>query len=226
MINSRSIIEVKDLSKIFENPLRFQALRDVNFEIKGGEFVSLVGKSGSGKSTLLYCISTMDTDYSGNITIDSVELSTLNGDGLANLRNEKIGFVFQFHYLLPEFSSLMNVMIPALKLKREDAKLIEHRAFELLTLLGISDQALKNTSRLSGGQQQRVAIARSLINAPLILMCDEPTGNLDTSNTDKVLSVFHELSSKSGMTILTVTHDDDFARQSSRVMELSDGVLL
>lgn len=188
--------------------------------------MSLIGKSGSGKSTLLYILSTMDTDYSGKLTIDNQLVTGFSNDQLAELRNEKTGFVFQFHYLLPEFSCLQNVMIPALKLGRLSAKEIGEKACLKLKILGLEDQALKPASKLSGGQQQRVAIARALINDPLIIMGDEPTGNLDSKNTNIVFDIFQELTRNYEQTIITVTHDDDFAHKSDRIIELKDGEIV
>ena len=186
----------------------------------------MIGKSGSGKSTLLYVLSTMDTDYNGELYIDNQLMTGLSKDTLAEIRNEKIGFVFQFHYLLPEFSCLRNVMIPALKLGKWSETEIEQRAYQKLEMLGLKDQALKPASKLSGGQQQRVAIARALINDPLIIMGDEPTGNLDSKNTSIVFDIFQELTQNFGQTIIAVTHDDDFAKKSDRIIEMKDGVIL
>jgi lipoprotein-releasing system ATP-binding protein len=186
----------------------------------------MIGKSGSGKSTLLYILSTMDTNYDGKLFIDNQLTTGLSKDKLAELRNEKIGFVFQFHYLLADFSCLKNVMIPALKLGRLSEKEIEARAYEKLKILGLQDQALKPSSKLSGGQQQRVAIARALINDPLIIMGDEPTGNLDSKNTSIVFDIFQNLTQNHGQTIIAVTHDEDFAQKSNRIIEMKDGEIL
>jgi lipoprotein-releasing system ATP-binding protein len=168
----------------------------------------------------------MDTDYTGKIFIENEMLTGLKQDKLAMMRNMNIGFVFQFHYLLPEFSCLNNVMIPALKLNKYSRKEIEENAYQKLKLLGIEDQALKPASKLSGGQQQRVAIARAMINEPKIIMCDEPTGNLDTKNTAIVLGIFKQISKELQQTIITVTHDNDFARASDRIIEMQDGRIL
>jgi lipoprotein-releasing system ATP-binding protein len=221
-----TILKTEKVNKFFHDPVEFQVLKNIEFEVQKGEFLSMIGKSGSGKSTLLYILSTMDTDYTGNLYIDNQLTTGLNKDKLAELRNEKIGFVFQFHYLLPEFSCLKNVMIPALKLGRLNEKEIEHKAYEKLEMLGLKDQALKPASKLSGGQQQRVAIARALINDPLIIMGDEPTGNLDSKNTDIVFDIFQELTKTYGQTIIAVTHDDDFARKSDRIIEMKDGEII
>lgn len=221
-----NILETKNINKFFHEPTEFQVLKDISFDVKKGEFLSMIGKSGSGKSTLLYILSTMDTDYNGELYIDNKLMTGLSIDQLAEVRNEKIGFVFQFHYLLPEFSCLRNVMIPALKLGKLSEKEIEHRAYQKLEILGLQDQALKPASKLSGGQQQRVAIARALINDPLIIMGDEPTGNLDSKNTDIVFDIFQELTLSFGQTIIAVTHDDDFAKKSDRIIEMKDGFII
>jgi lipoprotein-releasing system ATP-binding protein len=220
------ILESKSISKYFTDPVEFQVLKDISFDIEKGEFTTLVGKSGSGKSTLLYVLSTMDTDYTGKLVIDGQETGNMTKDELAGLRNEKIGFVFQFHYLLSDFTCLQNVMLPALKLGKLSHQEIEERAYQKLEMLGLSDQALKLSSKLSGGQQQRVAIARALINDPLIIMGDEPTGNLDSNNTRIVFDIFQELSKNFGQTIIAVTHDDDFASKSDRIIELKDGEVI
>ena len=220
------IVETKNINKYFHDPVDFHVLKDVSFTVNKGEFLSMVGKSGSGKSTLLYILSTMDTEYSGSLTIDGQLVTGLNNDDLAKMRNEKIGFVFQFHYLLPEFSCLKNVMIPALKLGKYSIAEIETKAYDKLELLGLKDQALKPASKLSGGQQQRVAIARSLINDPLMIMCDEPTGNLDSKNTKIVFDIFKDLSVNYNQTIIAVTHDDEFAQNTDRIIEMRDGEII
>ena len=221
-----TILKTENIDKFFHEPTEFQVLKNIHFEVQKGEFLSMIGKSGSGKSTLLYILSTMDTDYKGNLFIDNQLTTGLSKDQLAKLRNEKIGFVFQFHYLLAEFSCLRNVMIPALKLGKLSEKEIEERAYQKLEILGLKDQALKPASKLSGGQQQRVAIARALINDPLIIMGDEPTGNLDSKNTDIVFDIFQDLTRNYGQTIIAVTHDDDFAKKSDRIIEMKDGEIL
>lgn len=221
-----NILETKNIDKYFHDPVEFQVLKNIAFDVKKGEFLSMIGKSGSGKSTLLYILSTMDTDYNGELYIDNQLVTGQTKDQLAELRNEKIGFVFQFHYLLPEFSCLQNVMIPALKLGKLSEKEIEEKAYKKLEILGLQDQALKSAGKLSGGQQQRVAIARALINDPLMIMGDEPTGNLDSKNTDIVFDIFQNLTQNYGQTIIAVTHDDDFAHKSDRIIEMKDGEII
>ncbi len=226
MSNSNIILSAKGIGKYFYEPEKFKVLNDISFNINRGEFVTMVGKSGSGKSTLLYLLSTMDTDYEGTLEFDGENLTQQKKERLAEIRNEKIGFVFQFHYLLPEFSSLKNVMIPALKLGRYSREEIEVKAYKTLGMLGLKDQALKNTSKLSGGQQQRVAIARALINDPKIIMGDEPTGNLDSKNTSIVFDIFKQLTSEFNQTVVAVTHDNDFAKASDRIIEMADGRII
>ena len=218
----QTILKTENIDKYFYDPIEFQVLKNISFEVQKGEFLSMVGKSGSGKSTLLYVLSTMDTEYNGNLFIDNELMTGLSTDKLAAIRNEKIGFVFQFHYLLSEFTCLKNVMIPAIKLGKYSEKEIEEKAYEKLKILGLEDQALKPANKLSGGQQQRVAIARALINDPLLIMGDEPTGNLDSKNTNIVFDIFQELTQNYGQTIIAVTHDDDFAKKSDRIIEMKD----
>ncbi len=218
----KEILRVDNVNKHFYEPEDFHVLKDISFSIQHGEFVSLIGKSGSGKSTLLYLLSTLDTDYQGTITINDTVVTGLSQNALAKFRNEYIGFVFQFHFLLPEFTVLENVMMPALKLKKYNRSRIEEMALEKLELMGMDSYAKKLSSKLSGGQQQRVAIARALINEPLIIMADEPTGNLDSANTEIVFDIFQKLS-KNGNTIITVTHDVDFAKRADRIIEMVDG---
>lgn len=221
-----TILKTEQINKFFYDPVEFQVLKQIEFEVKKGEFLTMIGKSGSGKSTLLYILSTMDTDYTGKLFIDNQLTTGLTKDQLAEIRNEKIGFVFQFHYLLAEFSCLENVMIPAIKLGKLSEQEIEAKAYEKLKMLGLHEQALKPASKLSGGQQQRVAIARALINDPLIIMGDEPTGNLDSKNTDIVFDIFQDLTKHFGQTIIAVTHDDEFAQKSDRIIEMKDGEII
>ena len=222
----KTVLETQAIQKYFYSPQKFQVLKDINLQIQQGEFVSISGKSGCGKSTLLYVLSTMDSDFEGELFIDGIEMKGKTEKQLAAVRNEKIGFVFQFHYLLNEFSVLKNVMLPALKLGKFSQKEIEHRAYEKLKALGIEDQALKKANMLSGGQKQRVAIARALINDPLIIMGDEPTGNLDKKNSQIVFEIFQQLAHDFGQTMLVVTHDPEFAAGCNRIIEMADGRII
>jgi lipoprotein-releasing system ATP-binding protein len=223
---TENILEVSDVVKSFHDPVSVQVLKKVSLEVKRGEFVSITGKSGCGKSTLLYILSTMDTDYEGEVVIDGEPTRGLSGERLARIRNEKIGFVFQFHYLLPEFSVLKNVMLPGLKLGKHSVEEVEHRAMQKLRDLDMHDHALKSANQLSGGQKQRVAIARSLINDPLIIMGDEPTGNLDSKNSGIVFDIFKSISAHHEQSLLVVTHDNDFAARTDRIIEMDDGKVI
>ena len=216
-------LKTTGITKYFHDPVTMPVLKNINLEVNKGEFVSIVGKSGCGKSTLLYVLSTMDTDYEGVLEINGVRATGQSLNDLARIRNSSIGFVFQFHYLLPDFTCLKNVMIPALRLGKLSYKEAEERAYEKLKMFGVEEQALKKANKLSGGQQQRVAIARALINDPAIIMGDEPTGNLDSKNTGIVFDLFQQLSKEFGQTLITVTHDEDFAKRSDRIIEMADG---
>ncbi len=218
-----AILETKQLSKFFYDPVEFQALKNIDLIIPKGQFAAIMGSSGSGKSTLLYVLSTLDTQYKGHLYLEGEDLSLKTKDELAAIRNEKIGFVFQFHYLLPEFTVLENVMLPALKLAKLSQKEIEANAMEKLKMLGLEDQALKKANKLSGGQQQRAAIARALINNPKIIFGDEPTGNLDSKNADTVFDILKDLKEKYNQTILVVTHDTAFANKTDKIIRLHDG---
>ena len=217
------MISAQQVSKRFTEPVEFTVLDDVSLDVDQGEFVVLVGPSGSGKTTLMYALSTLDTVYDGKILLDNTDIRTLNKNQLASFRNTMIGFVFQFHYLLPDFTVLENVMLPAQRLGIWTEEEMEERALQKLTLLGVADQAGKRSNRLSGGQQQRVAIARALMNEPKILFGDEPTGNLDTKNTEVVLDILQELKSEFNQTIMMVTHDTAFANRADRIIAIRDG---
>ena len=221
-----TVLKAKQLTKYFYEPEKFQVLKQIDLEVKRGEFLSIVGKSGCGKSTLLYLLSTLDTDYEGEIDISGQRVTGLSQNELSRFRNAHIGFVFQFHFLLPEFTALKNVMIPAQKLGKYSMSEIEDRAYTKLKQLDMHEYATKLTSKLSGGQQQRVAIARALINDPAIIMGDEPTGNLDSNNTKNVFEIFRELTSVQNQTIIAVTHDEEFAQNSDRVIEMKDGAII
>ena len=222
----QKILEARNITKYFEDPIKVQVLNEINFSINKGDFVSLTGKSGCGKSTLLYVLSTMDTDYEGSLLIDQVEMPKNDEGYLAQVRNEKIGFVFQFHYLLNEFNVINNVMLPGLKQNKYSKEEVEHRAYEKLKILGIEHLALKKANQLSGGEKQRVAIARALINDPHIIMGDEPTGNLDKKNSDLVFDIFKQLAHEYNQTLLIVTHDPNFADRTDRIIKMEDGKII
>lgn len=220
------ILEARNINKEFHDPITVRVLTDISFSIQKGEFVAVTGKSGCGKSTLLYILSTMDTDYTGELLIDNEPMRNKKEAELAHVRNEKIGFVFQFHYLLNEFTVLRNVMLPGLKLQQYSAQEVEHRAMQKLKILGIDHLALKNANRVSGGEKQRVAIARALINDPDIIMGDEPTGNLDKKNSEIVFDIFKRLAEEFNQTLLIVTHDQDFANRTHRIIDMQDGRII
>jgi putative ABC transport system ATP-binding protein/lipoprotein-releasing system ATP-binding protein len=198
-----------------------RVLTDVSLEIADGEFVSLTGRSGSGKSTLLYLLSSLDTPSEGRIEISGRDLGTLPAEELYRFRNENMGFVFQFHYLLAELSALENTLMPSLKFNRQQ----ERRAYaeSLLEQFGLKDKMHRLPRQLSGGEQQRVAIARALVMEPRYLFADEPTGALDTANGDKVMSIIREANTRRSTTVIMVTHDPDFAAMAKRQIRLADG---
>lgn len=221
-----TVLEAKNINKYFRKPVLYHVLKDINFEIKTGEFVSIMGKSGCGKSTLLYILSTMDTDYEGQLFLNNKLITGRDRNHLSYLRNKHVGFVFQFHFLLSEFTVLENVMLPAKKLAEKTKKEIEHDAFEKLKMLNIDHLAHKHASRVSGGEKQRIAIARALINNPSIIMGDEPTGNLDSYNSENVFNIFKQLSAEQNLSLLVVTHDEDFAKRTDRIINMEDGTII
>lgn len=218
----KEVLKADNLNKYFHDPDAVQVLHDISISIREGEFISIMGKSGCGKSTLLYLLSTLDTSYEGTLKINETTVTGLSENALARFRNEYIGFVFQFHFLLPEFTALENVMLPALKLGKLSYEEVKQQAMQKLHQMDMQEHAHKLSGKLSGGQQQRVAIARALINNPRIIMADEPTGNLDTTNTAIIFGIFAQLAAE-GNTIIAVTHDYDFAHKSNRILEMVDG---
>ena len=223
---SEITLKAKNINKYFHEPTTVKVLSDINFSVNKGDFVAITGKSGCGKSTLLYILSTMDTDYEGDLLIDGESMVNRKEPDLAKVRNEKIGFVFQFHYLLDEFTVLQNVMLPGLKLGKFSEAEVESRAIEKLKMLGIDGLAQKQASQISGGEKQRVAIARALINDPHIIMGDEPTGNLDHKNSEIVFDVFKKLAEEFKQTLLIVTHDQSFADRTHRIINMEDGRII
>ncbi len=220
------VLETKHIDKHFRKPVDFHVLKDISFRIEKGEFASIMGKSGCGKSTLLYILSTMDTDYEGKLFLNEELVTGKPQEELSKIRNKHIGFVFQFHYLLSEFTVLENVMLPAKKLDSKTHLEIEKDALYKLGMLGIDHLASKRASRISGGEKQRVAIARALINQPDILMGDEPTGNLDSYNSENVFQIFKRLKEEEGLSLLVVTHDEDFAKRTDRIILMEDGRII
>jgi len=222
----KKVLEAKNLNKYFHKPVEFHVLKEINLTVRSGEFAAIVGPSGSGKSTLLYVLSSLDREYEGEVIFGDVELKTLSNRKLARLRNRSIGFIFQFHYLLADFTALDNVMLPGLKLGELPHEELKEKAMQKLELLGIADQATKRVNKLSGGQQQRVSIARALINEPQIIFCDEPTGNLDSKNALIVYDMLKNLTREFDQTILMVTHDDSYLSEIDRQIQLLDGKIL
>jgi lipoprotein-releasing system ATP-binding protein len=203
-----------------------EVLRGIDLEIHEGEFAALVGPSGSGKSTLLYLLGGLDHPDAGNVEIEGENLARVDDDALARLRNRLIGFVYQFHFLLPEFSALENVLMPLWARGGGRSRTDRAWATELLGRVGLAEAAGKLPREMSGGEQQRVAVARALVNRPRLLLADEPTGNLDSTNASTVYELFRELNRSLGQTILVVTHDPEWAARSDRVLRLLDGLLV
>lgn len=218
-----TVLEAVHISKTFRGAVPVRILTDINLSVNKGEFVAVTGKSGCGKSTLLYILSTMDTDYEGDLLISQRPVKNEAEAALAHIRNEKIGFVFQFHYLLEEYNVVKNVMLPALKLNKYTVPEIEEKALHWLDMLDVSALAQKPVRQLSGGEKQRVAVARALINDPEIIMADEPTGNLDRKNSELVFGIFKQLSAEIGQSLLVVTHDLGFAAGAHRIIKMEDG---
>jgi lipoprotein-releasing system ATP-binding protein len=200
-------------------------LNGVNLEIKKGEVVAIVGASGAGKSTLLHILGSLDIPDEGAVEINGTHLFNLSQKSLADFRNKSLGFVFQFHNLLPEFTALENVMMPALIAKGDTAQ-IKNRASELLKSLGLESRSTHKPSELSGGEQQRVAVARALINSPLLIFADEPSGNLDSKNANELHQLFFQLRKDFGQTFVIVTHNQEFAAMADRKLEIKDGVMV
>lgn len=220
-MKENTIIQVKNIHRSFGN---LEVLKGINMDIQKGEIVSIVGKSGAGKTTLLQIIGTLDKPDSGNVIINGTDVFSLKEKELAAFRNQHIGFIFQFHQLLPEFTALENVMIPALigKQKKSDAKM---RAEKLLTDLGLGDRMHHKPNELSGGEKQRVAAARALIMSPSVILADEPSGSLDEANKQELNRLLLQLREKYGQTIIIVTHDKELASISDRILEIKDGIL-
>ena len=218
-----SIIELNNINKIYSGAVDTQVLYDIDLSFNSGSCNSIIGESGSGKSTLLNIMGTLDKPTKGEVIIDGINTIGLDKNNLAELRNRTIGFVFQFHYLLPEFTAIENVLMPSWIKNRETSKEIMQKADELFEMLGISKWKNSPVTKISGGQQQRTAIARALINKPKILIADEPTGNLDSETTEKICGSFREINQRFGTTFIVVTHDRSVAEKTDRIIEIKDG---
>ncbi len=216
------MIKVNNIKKSFGD---LEVLKGITINVAKGEVVSIVGASGAGKTTLLQILGTLDTPSYGELVISGQTVSNLSRTALANFRNKHIGFVFQFHRLLPEFTALENVMMPAWIAGVKDA-VAEKRGKELLSELGLADREMHLPSELSGGEQQRVAVARSLMNKPDVLLADEPSGNLDSENAGVLHDLFFELRDKLGLTVIIVTHNEDLAARADRTLRMADGVIV
>ena len=216
------MIKAKNIHKSFDT---LEVLKGVDLHVAKGEIVSIVGPSGAGKTTLLQIIGTLDKPNSGEVHLNGIDFSKLSEKELAAFRNKHIGFIFQFHQLLPEFTALENVMIPAL-IARRDSKKVAKRAAELLEYLGLSERSEHKPSELSGGEKQRVAVARALIHDPEVILADEPSGSLDTKNKEDLHKLLFDLRDKFGLTIVIVTHDKELAELSDRVIEMKDGKII
>ncbi len=216
------MIHIKNITKSYGN---LEVLKGVNLDIAKGEIVSIVGKSGAGKSTLLHILGTLDSPDSGEISINGQILNKMKSNALARFRNENIGFVFQFHHLLPEFTALENVCIPAF-IKKTPEKEARKRAAELLNYLGLSERSEHKPSQLSGGEQQRVAVARALMNQPAVILADEPSGNLDTGTSKELHNLFFKLRADFEQTFVIVTHNTELANMSDRTLRMKDGLIV
>ena len=216
------MIIAKDIHYSYD---KLEVLKGVDLHIKQGEFVSIIGASGAGKTTLLQLLGTLDDVQKGTLTINDKEVNTLNQKELASFRNKEIGFVFQFHNLLVEFTALENVCLPAF-IAGTDKKKAEQKGLELLALLGLTDRANHKPDELSGGEQQRVAVARALINSPSIILADEPSGNLDSKNAEELHNLFLKLNKELGQTFVIITHNKELANLGSRKLEMKDGKII
>lgn len=220
---ANKIIELRNIDKIYGNAIKTQVLYDLNLSIEKGSFNGIIGQSGSGKSTLLNIIGTLDTPTSGQVFINEKRTDQMNANTLAALRNETIGFIFQFHYLLPEFTAFENVLMPHYIKKGRVDKSQEKRAHELMELVGLSKVKNNMAGAMSGGQQQRTAIARALINNPALILADEPTGNLDSDTSEAVYDLLRKINVEFGTTFVIITHDRRIAEKTDRIIEIKDG---
>lgn len=223
-MEKKILLDIKDVKKSYQvsKVENLEVLKGINLQINREEIVAIVGKSGAGKSTLLHLIGTLDTPDSGKIFFDGTDVYSMKEKQLSKFRNSKIGFIFQFHHLLPEFSAIENIMIPSMVSGKED----KNKAVELLKEVGLEDRKNHRPNELSGGEAQRIAIARALINSPDLILADEPTGNLDTHNADAVMNLIFKLRDKFKQTFIIVTHNEDFAMKCDRVIRMNDGMIV
>ena len=219
------ILELTQVNKIYHGAVDLQVLFDINLTFQAGTCNAIMGVSGSGKTTLLNIMGTLDSSTSGDVVIDDKLVNKMTRNQLARLRNKTIGFVFQFHHLLPEFTALENVLMPHLMYSRRPSREVIKRVDELFDMLEITDVKHNLVTRMSGGQQQRTAIARALVNDPPLILADEPTGNLDSASTAEIISIFQQLN-KDGITVIVVTHEPDIADKTKRVIRLRDGEII
>ena len=218
-----NILELKQVNKIYGTSVKTQVLTDINVSFKKGSFSSIIGQSGSGKSTLLNIMGTLDTPTSGEVFINGVDTAKLSKGKLAYIRNKSLGFVFQFHYLLPEFTALENVLMPYRIGNSSITPEVKERAVELMRLVGLEKVINNNATRMSGGQQQRTAIARALLNNPDVILADEPTGNLDSNSTETIYNLLRDINDRFGTTFIIITHDRRIAEKADRIIEIADG---
>lgn len=218
-----NILELRHVNKIYGTSIKTQVLTDINVSFKKGSFSSIIGQSGSGKSTMLNIMGTLDIPTSGEVLINGVDTAKLSKGKLAEIRNKNIGFVFQFHYLLPEFTALENVLMPYRIGNRSLPPEMRQRAEELMKLVGLEKVKNNNATQMSGGQQQRTAIARALLNYPDIILADEPTGNLDSNSTETIYNLLRDINEKFGTTFIIITHDRRIAEKADRIIEIADG---
>ena len=224
---SEKIIKVNALCKSYRDNINdLQVLKDINFVVERREFLAIQGPSGAGKSTLLHILGGLDNPTTGKVYFEDADIYCLDENARASFRSSKVGFVFQFFHLLPELNALENVLLPSILKSWWERKNNLNFAASLLEKLGLSQRITHRPSELSGGEQQRVAIARALINHPQLLLCDEPTGNLDSENGENILRLLKEVNRKEGITVIMVTHDKDIASGASRIMHLRDGIIL
>lgn len=218
-----NILQLSNINKIYGTTIQTQVLFDIDLAFEAGSFNSIIGQSGSGKSTLMNIMGTLDRPTSGNIKINNTDVSTLKSKELALLRNQTIGFIFQFHYLLPEFTAIQNILLPArIKNKQVSPETLAW-ADELVEFTGLGKVKNNPASKMSGGQQQRTAIARALINRPKIILADEPTGNLDSDTAEQIYALMRDINQKYGTTFIIITHDQNIAQKTDRIVEIKDG---